>query len=557
MTVALILFSRISKDNVPFSIEEATIASVHAAIKDHQLTCEQLVMAYIDRIKKYNLSVNEHAPINAIARINSNAIDQAIILDQSFKNTNTMGTLYCIPVLLKDNIDSYDSPSSSGSMAMLGNQPEQDAFLTQKLRDAGAIILGKGTMDEFAAGISGISGGNGRTGNVYDTSKNPGGSSSGPGVAVSANFVMVGIGTDNSGSIRIPAAFNGIVGLRPSTGLVSQNGVFPRGNMDGVAGPMARTVEDLAIILDVIAQPDAADKKTFGISRPKTYTDYLDKNALHGKRIGIVRSIDHLDTFQEMPQDTFLKFQQALVNIQAMGATIIPDVRFPKFNLESKFNQAGERSDINTYLASYPAVRKDYYDICESERTRVFGNTMECLQFINHFPKKNSFQYRAALTMFKKNKIYVESIMKQYQLDALLIPVSRTGSTTYASKAMINESLASNAGLPGITLNIGYTSIDKMPIGFELVGRQFSEGVLIGMAYAYEKNSAHRMLPKMPEENAALEHLDIQQYNHLLTRIGYDTYQTVISPCRSGHFSDCLTPGKFQAIVQAELVQIG
>lgn len=249
----LVLAKDISDQKLPFPLEEATIRSIHTALKKHEITCEQLVNAYIDRIKKYNLSASNKPPLNTIARINLNAIDQAKRLDQEFSKGEFKGSLFCIPVLLKDNIDSYDSVTASGSVAMLNNQPIHDAFLTKKLRNAGAIILGKGTMDEFASGVYGISGAHGKTGNVYDTSKNSGGSSSGSATAVSANFVMVGIGTDNSGSIRIPAAFNGIFGLRPSTGLVSQNGIFPRGNMDGIAGPLARTVEDLAITLDVYA----------------------------------------------------------------------------------------------------------------------------------------------------------------------------------------------------------------------------------------------------------------------------------------------------------------
>lgn len=550
------IFVQKSIKKTPFSIEEATIESVQAAIQHHQLTCEQLINLYLDRVKKYNLSINSAPPINAIARINQNVIDQARELDQSFKNGQMKGPLHCIPVLLKDNIDSYDSPSSSGSLALLGNQPVHDAFLTKKLRDAGAIIFGKGTMDEFASGVSGISGGNGRTGNVYNTSKNSGGSSSGSAVAVSANFVMVAIGTDNSGSIRIPAAFNGIFGLRPSTGLVSQKGIFPRGNMDGIAGPLARTVQDLAIVLDVIAQPDPNDKKTLLLSRPKTYTAYLDENALKGKRIGIVRKIEKLDTFKDMSQETQIIFQESLRKIQAMEVTIIPDIQLPKFNLDEKFNQAGERGEVNAYLASYPAVKRDYYSICDSDRTRVFGTSMECMQFIRSFPRKFSPQYKKALRVFKENKVYVEGIMNHYQLDALLIPVSTLGDATYNSKSMINESLASNSGLPGITINLGYTHNENMPIGAELIGKQFSEGKLIGMAYAYEKKTLHRILPTMPEENSALDELDISQYNNLLTCIGYDTYKNILSKSSPGQFSQSLTPEKFRRIVKNELKKV-
>ena len=553
LIISLLIFFIVKRNiNQKFLLEEATIQSIHLALKQHTITCEQLINLYIDRIKKYNLSVEKKAPINAIARINVNAIEQARELDGIFKTGEIKGPLHCIPVLLKDNIDSYDSPSTSGSLSMLGNQPTRDAFLTKKLRDAGAVILGKSTMDEFAAGVEGISGGNGRTGNVYDTSKNPGGSSSGSAVAVSANFTMIGIGTDNSGSIRIPAAFNGVFGFRPSTGLVSQRGIFPRGNMDSVAGPFARTVEDLAIVLDVIAKPDALDKKTLPVSRIKTYTTFLDKNSLQGKRIGVVKVLEKIEIFKNMPPETQAIFQNALLNLKSMGTTIVPNIELTEYILESKYNQAGEREDVNTYLTSYPATKKDYYAICESNQTRAFGTSMECLEFIRNYPKKYGAGYRKALTMFKKNKLYVEKIMSQYHLDALLIPVSTQGSTTYITKSMITEALASNAGLPAITLNIGYTN-DHLPIGIELIGKQFSEGRLIGMAYAYEKHSPPRELPIMPEINTHLMKLDIPQYNNLLMTIGYDAYMKVLIQSHPGEFYKKLTPKKFKTISKNEI----
>lgn len=549
---SFIFFKNKPQMNTQFVLEEATIQSIHTAIKQHRITCEQLVNRYLDRIKKYNLSIDNNPPINAIARINQNVIEQARELDRIFATGHIKGPLHCIPVLLKDNIDSYDSPSTSGSLSLLGNQPTQDAFLTKKLRDAGAVIFGKGTMDEFAAGVVGISGGNGRTGNAYDASKNSGGSSSGSAVAVSANFVMIGIGTDNSGSVRIPAAFNGIVGLRPSTGLISQTGIFPRGNMDGIAGPLARNVEDLATVLDVIAAPDNADKKTLSLPRPKTYSTYLDKNSLQRKRIGVVKTLGKFELFKNMPSDTQTIFQNALRQLQSMGATIVPNIALSNYNLDSTYNQAGEREEVNTYLASYPAVKKDYYAICESNQTRVFGNSMECLEFIRNYPKKYGKNYYKALTMFKNNRLYVEKIMRDYQLDALLMPVSTQGSATYIKKAMITESLASNAGLPAITLNIGYTN-HSLPIGVELIGKQFSEGTLIGMAYAYEKHIPLRKPPIMPKATTQFDHLDIPQYNNLLMIIGYNTYKTILINSYPGEFEKKLTPTLFQTLVEKNI----
>jgi amidase len=535
--------------NFPLKLENATISSIHKAIRNGEISCEQLVAQYLERIKKYNLSTDPKPPINAIARITLDVLDQARDLDRKRADANHLqGTLHCIPVLLKDNIDSYDSPSSSGSLALLGNQPTQDAFLTEKLRDAGAIILGKGTMDEFASGLFGISSGNGRTGNVYDTEKNSGGSSSGPAAAVSAAFVTIAIGTDNSGSVRIPAAWNGIVGLRPSTGLISQRGIFPRGNMDGTAGPLANKVEDLARVLNVIAQADPHDEKTSFIPRPQSYLTALKKEGLVGKRIGIVRQIGPFDTFDKMPQDTRRVFDAAMDLLQARGATIVSDIKLREYDLDRHLNQAGELEDINRYLASYPAVRKDFHDICMSKRASILGTPTHCLQVSAGFPKKGSAQYRQVLRIFQKNRAYVETIMERDHLDALLVPASSTGSATYDARAFLNGILASNAGLPGITMNVGYTASDSMPIGVELIGRQFAESTLIELAYGYEQY-ATKVLPRMPGANVNTTRLDIAAYNNLLTRIGYETYKRVFEASKPDQFPIRLTPEVFRAIV--------
>ena len=544
------------KSKSSFYLEEATIQSIQSAIKNKEITCEQLVNAYIERIKLYNLSVNQNAPLNAIAVINLNALDQARVLDQSFAKGQMKGSLFCIPIVLKDNIDSYDSTSSSGSMSLLGNQPTKDAFITTQLRNAGAIILGKSTMDEFASGTSGISSANGRIGNAYDTSKNPGGSSGGSAVAVSVNFTTLGIGTDNSGSVRIPAALNGIYGLRPTFGLISQTGIFPRGNMDGTAGPMARNVEDLAILLDVIAKPDILDKKSLNINRPKSYTVYLDKNSLQGKRIGIVTQLGFMNTFAGMPESTRQIILQTLQKMQTFGVMIIPKIQLVNYDLNRAYNEAGEKEDVNGYLAAYPSVRKNYQDICESNRTTVFGDTKACLNFINYLPKKDSSEYKTALQIFTRNKNYVEKVMKQNDLDALLIPVNSTGSATYDSSTFSNETLASNAGLPGITINLGYTT-ENMPIGFELIGKSFDEGLLISLAYAYEKNMPERKIPLLPEKNVAIQTLAIAEYNNLLTEIGYSAYEKILSHSSNMKFSKDLTPDKFQFIVEEKLKQSG
>ncbi|HAU3504135.1 TPA: amidase [Legionella pneumophila] len=538
-------------------LESITISSIHSAIQNHQLTCFDLITSYIDRIKKYNLSVKSQAPINAWSELNPSALAQAHQLDTSFKKTGRLsGPLHCISIILKDNVDSFDTTTTSGSYALLGSQPVRDAFLVSKLRNAGAIILGKGGMDEFAWGMFGISSRSGRIGNAYEPSKNPGGSSGGSAAAVSASFALLGIGTDNSGSVRIPAAFHGLVGLRPSTGLISQQGIFPMGNLDGSAGPIARSTKDLAIFLDIIAKSDPHDPKTLNIPRVKTYTKFLNKDGLTNKRIGIVHHVNGINTFDKMPPYIEKIIQNATKNMQKMGATVI-DVNLPLFNNDRQNNQAGEIQDVNEYLASFPSTRKNFRDICESNRTRNFGTIKDCLHFIKNMPTKSSKTYQKAQSIFDENKIYVQKIMEKNNLDALLIPITTQGTATYDGMTVNTwrAPVSSNSGLPSVNINVGYSAETNMPIGIELVGRQFHEGTLIEIAYAYEMQAPKKINPIMPEENSALLNLSVPELNNLFTLLGKNAYEEVLIHNKGSRdvVSD-LTPERFRKIT-AETIE--
>ncbi|MCW8496071.1 amidase [Fluoribacter dumoffii] len=560
MKYHFILFITLFVNGISFSqqpkayhpdLESVTISSIHSAIQNHQLTCFNLITAYIDRIKKYNLSVKGQAPINAWSDLNPSVLTQAHQLDTSFKKTGRLsGPLHCIPIILKDNIDSFDTTTTSGSYALLGSQPVRDAFLVRRLRNAGAIILGKGGMDEFAWGMFGISSRSGRIGNAYDPSKNPGGSSGGPAAAVSASFALLGIGTDNSGSVRIPAAFHGLVGLRPSTGLISQQGIFPMGNLDGTAGPIARSTMELAILLDIIAKSDPHDLKTLNIPREETYTKFLNIAGLTNKRIGIVHHVNDINTFDKMPLHIEKIIQNATKDMQKMGATVI-DVNLPLFNNNRQNNQAGEIQDVNEYLASFPSTRKNFRDICESNRTRNFGTIKDCLHFIKNVPSKSSKSYQKAQAIFDKNKIYVQKVMEKNNLDALLIPITTQGSATYDGMTVNTwrAPVSSNSGLPSININVGYNAETNLPIGVELVGKQFHEGILIENAYAYEMQTPKKINPIMPEEDSTLLNLSIPDLNNLFTLLGKNAYEEVLihNKGSSGIARD-LTPERFREI---------
>ncbi len=511
---------------------EATIYSLQKNILDKKISCEELINNYIDRIKHFNLNtLSNQASLNAIVAINENAIEQARTLDLQFKKSNQLiDTLHCIPVVIKDNINSYDINATSGSLSLLGNQATSDATIVQHMRNAGAIILATTSMDEFASGMSGFSSKSGRIGNAYNPSQNSGGSSGGSAVAVSANFSILGIGTDNSGSIRIPAAFNGIVGLRPTTGLISQNGIFPRGNLDGIAGPMARNATDLAILLDVISREDAKKVNTDNHQQKSRYHSALNKNALQKKRIGIVQRVGDTEPFKDMPSEIKSAFEQATEKMQKSGAVIVPNIIIANYNTERLYNQAGEREDINNYLKSFPSVRQSYKDICESKRSLIFSDTKSCLAYIKNLPNKNSAKHQKALEIFKQNRRTIETILKEQNLDALLLPVSTTGSATYNSKSVgPNELIASNAGLPAITFPISYTQNLGMPIGVELIGKQYDEAKLISIAYGYEQNSFKRIAPRMPAQNAKLIDLNISELNNLYATIGYNIFEELFS----------------------------
>jgi amidase len=377
------------------------INSITGAISAREITCQTLISQYLEHIQTYNLDASRGAPINAFVAITPSVLKDAEKLDQHFSSTQSLiGPLHCVPVVLKDNIDTYDSPSSVGTLALLDSQPNKDAFLVRQLRHAGAIILGKTTMDELGNGMIGISGRSGRTGNAYDPMQSPGGSSAGSAAAVAANFAVVGIGSDNSGSVRIPAAFHGLYGMRPSTGLLSQNGIFPRGNLDGIAGPITRTVQDMAIVLSVIATPDENDYKTLEHEVISSYAALLEKEDLQGMQLGIIRKGAGIDPFTDTPPAINILYEIFFEHLRTLGATLT-DIMLPDFNIDRQHNMAGEVEEINAYLASFPAPQESYADLCLSQNSQVFGSPPECLKHIEDTPPLYGEAYDEVLSTFE------------------------------------------------------------------------------------------------------------------------------------------------------------
>lgn len=552
LCLSLLSCSTLFADNhtSSFAWEDATIAEVHQAMKKGNLSCVELVQDYIARIQKYDLDLSRGAPINAIVNINPDVLNEARILDQEYAQTHQfVGPLHCIPAIIKDNIDMVEAPSTSGSLSLLGSQPTQDAFLVSQLRKAGAIILAHGGMDEFASGMSGISSRSGRIGNAYDPTQNPGGSSGGVAAAVSANFAMVGIGTDNSGSVRIPAAFNGLYGLRPTQGLISQRGIFPRGNIDGTAGPITRTVADLATVLSVIAVTDNQDTNTLQAPRTGSYIPFLNKDALKGKRIGVVMSADGINAFPPPSSYSAQAYQNALETLQNSGVQLVY-ITLPQFNTNRNNNMAGEVEQINNYLSTFPSTRQNFMDICKSNRSIIFDSVKDCIQHAKQTGKVGGNRYQQALATIDKNRQYVQQVMTNNNLDALIMPLTQTGVADYDTD-LVNTgkiALASNAGLPAITLLIGYKN-NIMPVSMELIGKSYDEGNLISMAYAFEQIKGPRLAPNMGDvTNLSMAGWSIPMMNNFFTIIGNTTFEQVLK----NSTTDMINPDEFSKIVEQE-----
>src|SRR5688572_22054394 len=334
-----------------FTPEEATVASVHAALTAGRLTCVRLVESYLERIAAFD---DKGPALNALVTINSRALETAAEVDRLLRaNRGTLRPLDCIPVILKDNFDTADMPTTGGSLALAKSVPLQDAFVVRKLRDAGAIILAKANMTELALGGSSLSSMGGQTKNPYDLTRTPGGSSGGTGASIAASFGIIGTGSDTGQSIRSPASAQSLVGIRPTRGLVSRRGIIPASATQDEVGPITRTVEDAARVLTVMAGYDPDDPVTaFGWGRiPPTYTAFLDPNGLKGSRIGVL-----MDFFgnEAVHREVSAVVESAIGRMTDAGATMIR-IRIPNFaelTEDTQLTQFEFKIAFNAYLAS-------------------------------------------------------------------------------------------------------------------------------------------------------------------------------------------------------------
>ena len=493
----------------PFPLEEATAAELQAWMTDGRYTSRQLVEMYLRRIDE----VDRSGPaLHAVIEVNPDALSIADALDAERKAKGPRGPLHGIPVVIKDNIETADRMlTTAGSLALEGSRPSKDAFLVERLRAAGVVILGKTNLSEWANyrsthSTSGWSGRGGQTKNPYELDRNPCGSSSGTGAAIAANLAAIGVGTETDGSIVCPSAANGLVGIKPTVGLISRTGVVPISHTQDTAGPMARTVADAALLLGAMTGVDPGDPatKASGAHARAAYTNALDVNALRGARIGVARK-----QYFGYSAAADRLVEQAIADLRAAGAVIVDPADIPNAaKLDACENDVllyEFKHDINAYLATRgPAspvhTLADLIAFDEREKARempYFGQEL----FVQAQKKGplSSAAYRTALAKCRalSRAQGIDAVLGANHLDAIVAP---TGSPAWTTDLVNGDHFtgasstpAAVAGFPSITVPAGQAF--GLPVGVSFIGTAWSEPRLIGLAYAYEQATRHRRPP--------------------------------------------------------------
>ncbi|MGH9454143.1 MAG: amidase [Terriglobia bacterium] len=493
----------------PFELDEVPIAQLQAGMKSGKYTARSITQKYLQRIEE----IDRQGPgINSIIEVNPDALKIAEDLDRERKTNSARGPLHGIPVLIKDNIGTADRmQTTAGSLALLGARPPRDSFVAQRLREAGAVILGKTNLSEWANfrsdhSTSGWSGRGGLTHNPYALDRNPCGSSSGSGAGVSASLCAVAIGTETDGSIVCPSSLNGVVGIKPTVGLVSRSVIIPISHSQDTAGPMARTVTDAAILLGALTGVDPADPATAASKGQALadYTKFLDANGLKGAKIGVVRNLfgfnDRVDALMS----------QAIDVMKRQGATMVDPANLDSMKkLDGSENQVlfyEFKADLNAYLASLGSTSS--------------AHTLEDLIKFNEAHAKEEMPYFGQETFIKSqakgpltSKEYldaleknhrltrtegIDAVMDKFHLDALIAP---TGAPAFTTDLVNGDhdtggssTPAAVAGYPDVTVSAGF--VFGLPVGISFFGRAWSEPTLIKLAYAFEQATKHRQPPK-------------------------------------------------------------
>jgi Asp-tRNA(Asn)/Glu-tRNA(Gln) amidotransferase A subunit family amidase len=480
-----------SRANV--DVAEKSIRQLQAAMAAGDVTAERLVELYLDRIAAYDQAGPR---LNAVIALNPNAAAVARELDEERRTRGPRGPLHGIPVLLKDNFETRDMPTTGGSLALRGIVPAQDAVQVRQLRRAGAVILGKVNLHELALGLTTVSSFGGQTRNPYDLARTPGGSSGGSGVAAAASFAAFAMGTDTSGSIRIPSSHNSLVGLRPTAGLSSRAGIIPFGHTQDTGGPMARSVEDVAIALDATVGSDPSDPTTAasGSRIPRTYTSSLTRGALKGARVGVLG--EFFGAAAE-DQEVAAVVRGAVDEMVQLGAAAVEVVVPDLANLVAASNLLSQ--ELRVYLGDYLKQAGAYASSIEEllDSGLHAAGIQGILDIANATPADYlaSDDYRNRLGARERLARAVVEAMDRARLDAIVYPtVRRIAPLIGGNQAGSNAALSANSGLPALTVPAGFTP-GGFPVGVELLGRSFAEATLLGLAFDFEQATHHRRPP--------------------------------------------------------------
>lgn len=486
----------------PFQIEEATIRQLHAEMRAGRLTCRALVQHYLDRIEAYD---KKGPALNSIVMVNAKALERAAELDAQYARSGFAGPLHCVPMIVKDNMETVDLPTTAGSMSLAGWTSSKDAFQVKRVRDAGAVVLAKSNMAEFAFSpyetVSSILPGYSR--NPYALDRVTAGSSGGTGASVAASFAAVGFGTDTGNSIRGPSSHQALVGIRSTMGLTSRAGVVPLNLAADIAGPLARTVEDAVAVFQVITGPDPEDPVT-AASQARTiprYAEALVRDGLKGARLGVLKQAYETSTTD--PEIVQI-FHRAIEDLRKQGATVLDAVEIPTLDELRRSSGGGCNQfkwDLNRYLQSRDP-KPPVTSLDEIIRSRRFHPSIEgrlTSSNIGDIPPEENPGCRSRDQFRERLREAVLKLLEENNLDALIYPTwsnpPRLIGDLNTPHGDNNQLFSPSTGYPAITVPMGYSRGNTLPAGLQFFGRPWDEFRLIKLAYSYEQATRHRRPP--------------------------------------------------------------